>query len=134
MTRNRLVKRTTKTPEKVIQDSIRQVLTLQGHKVYRANVATLFTKDGRRIRTGLPNGFPDLFGFRKSDHQFFAIEVKTPKGRISTNQYQQHYDLMHYGVIHGIARSVDDATKIVKDGLVGYGYGDEDKTTWLRQA
>lgn len=107
---------------------------MQGHKVYRANVGMLYTPDGRKMRTGLPNGFPDLFGIRKGDHQFFAIEVKTPTGKVSQYQRQQHYDLMHYGAIHGVARSVDDALKIVNDGLVGYGYGDDEQVAWLKQA
>jgi hypothetical protein len=37
---------------------------------------------------------------------------------------------VHRKVIHGIARSVDDALKIVNEGLIGYGYPDTDKKEW----
>ncbi len=42
-----------------------------------------------------------------------------------------HQDLMHRHVIHGIARSIDDALKIVREGLIGYGYPDTKKKEWL---
>ena len=104
------------------------MLRLHRCAVYRGNVGLFYTKYGSPIRTGLPNGFPDLFGFRRSDHQIFFIEVKTPTGRIQPDQIAFHHDLMHLKAIHGIARSTDDALKIVDEGLVGYGYGDEDRT------
>ena len=43
---------------------------------------------------------------------------------------KQFADLMHRKVIHGIARSPEDALKIVKQGLIGYGYSDTDKKIW----
>lgn len=76
------------------------------------------------MRTGLPNGFPDLFGWRWSDRQIFFIEVKTPTGKIRPDQKAFHLDLQNRKVIHGIARSVDDALKIVDEGLIGYGFED----------
>lgn len=75
-------------------------------------------------------GTPDLIGFRWQDKQIFFIEVKSPTGRIRSDQLAYHSDLMHHKVIHGIARSVDDALKIVNEGLIGYGYPDTDKKEW----
>lgn len=72
-------------------------------------------------------GTPDLIGYRFKDRQIFFIEVKAPKGRIRPDQLAYHHDLMHRHVIHGIARSIDDALKIVNEGLIGYGYPDTDK-------
>ena len=50
--------------EKDIQNAIR--LGVNDIAVtFRANVGKLYTDDGRMIATGLPKGFPDLFGYRK---------------------------------------------------------------------
>ncbi|WP_343327727.1 VRR-NUC domain-containing protein [Lactobacillus xujianguonis] len=81
------------------------------------------------MRTGLPNGFTDLFGMKISNGKAFYIEVKTPTGRIEHKQMEFHHELMHAHAIHGIARSVEDALKIVDEELVGYGYPKED--IWL---
>ena len=42
--------------------------------------------------------------------------------KIVPDQIRFHEMLTKRGVIHGIARSVADATKIVKEGLIGYGF------------
>ena len=76
---------------------------------------------------GMQPGTPDLIGYRFKDRQIFFIEVKAPKGRIRPDQLAYHQDLMHRHVIHGIARSIDDALKIVREGLIGYGYPDTKK-------
>lgn len=112
------------TPEKRIQNDIIAILRMHHYSVFRGNVGLLYTRDGRKMRTGLPNGFPDLFGWRWSDRQIFFIEVKTPTGKIRPDQKAFHLDLQNRKVIHGIARSVDDALKIVDEGLIGYGFED----------
>ena len=104
----RRVKKRKKGPEAVIQKNIIEVLTYNRCSVFRGNVGKVRTPDGRFFSTGLPNGFPDLFGWRWSDKQIFFIEVKAPKGRISQAQQLYHLDLMHKHVLHGIARSVED--------------------------
>lgn len=119
-----------KGPEAVIQKNIIEMLSSNRCTVFRGNVGKVRTPDGRFFNTGLPNGFPDLFGWRWSDGKMFFIEVKAPHGTIRTDQIAFHADLMHHKVIHGIARSTDDALKIVKEGLVGYGYPDTDKKIW----
>ena len=124
-------KRKRLTPEHRIQNDIVAMLRLHRCTVFRGNVGKVRTPDGRFFNTGLPNGFFDLFGFRWQDNQAFFIEVKTLKGRIRPDQLAFHQDLMHRHVIHGIARSVDDALKIVDEGLVGYGFPDTDKKEWL---
>ena len=72
--------------------------------------------------SGLPVGHPDLYGFREKDGKVFYIEVKTKRGVISTKQTMFHEMLHKNGIIHGVARNVEDALKIVKEGAVGYGY------------
>lgn len=101
------------TEEHLIQNEIR--LALAGTCViFRANVGTGCTKDGRYFSTGLPKGFSDLFGFRKSDGKAVFIEVKTPTGRPSPEQVHFLHTLQKYGVIAGICRSVEDAEKLIK--------------------
>ena len=81
--------------------------------IFRANVGQGFTMDGRKFSTGLPKGFSDLFGFRISDGKAFFIEVKSPTGKIRPEQ-QNFIDRMRQnGALAGIARSVEDARKII---------------------
>lgn len=62
----------------------------------------------------LDEGWPDLTGWRRRDGRMVLIEVKTPRGRVSARQ--QH--LIDYarscGVLAGVARSVEDARRIVE--------------------
>lgn len=101
------------TEEHKIQNEIRLALT-DTCMIFRGNVGTGCTKDGRYFSTGLPKGFSDLFGFRKSDGKAVFIEVKTPKGRPSPEQVHFLHTLQKYGVIAGICRSVEDAEKLIK--------------------
>lgn len=110
-------------PEHRIQRDIMCALRLHRCSIMRANVGTIKTESGSYFK-GMENGTPDLIGYRWQDKQIFFVEVKAPKGRIRPDQLAYHQDLMHHHVIHGIARSVDDAFKIVDEGLIGYGYPD----------
>lgn len=112
-----------------IQNDIIKILRLNHCNVMRANAGIIKTQNGSVFK-GMENGTPDLIGFRWQDKQIFFIEVKSPTGRIRSDQLAYHSDLMHHKVIHGIARSVDDALKIVNEGLIGYGYPDTDKKEW----
>lgn len=104
-------------PEKEIQDQIRQILSYSC-VVFRANVGT-FRQGNRFINTGLPNGFPDLFGFRKSDGKLFFIEVKNAKGRLSKAQKDFAAEVQNYDVLYGVARSVKDALEIINGDKTG---------------
>lgn len=124
-------KRKRLTPEHRIQKDIVAVLRLHRCTVFRGNVGKVRTPDGRFFSTGLPNGFPDLVGYRWVDNQIFFIEVKSKTGKPSEDQIRFHESLQSHNVIHGIARSVDDALKIVNEGLVGYGFPDTEKKEWF---
>lgn len=110
-----------------IQRQIRMALSPFG-TYFRANVGQAWTgsdyiqienglliKNPRPFNTGLPKGFPDLFGFTlKNDIPIFtAVEVKTPKGRLRQDQAYMLDFLKDKGAIVGVARSADDAIKIV---------------------
>lgn len=81
--------------------------------IFRANVGSWVTKDGRYVSTGLPNGFPDLFGVRLADGKAVFIEVKKPDGKIRPEQAQFIGQMRRYGFIAGVAYSVEDARKII---------------------
>ncbi len=117
------------TLEHRIQNSIIEALTLNRCSVIRINSGMFETKQGTFVR-GAKAGTPDLIGYRWKDNNIFFIEVKTPTGVISKKQIAYHGDLMHHKVIHGVARSAEEALKIVNEGLIGYGYPDTDKKEW----
>lgn len=71
--------------------------------------------NGRYFDTGLPKGYPDLFGFRHSDGKIFFIEVKNEIGRLRPEQKAFRKFAKHYPVLYGVARSADDAVKIVSE-------------------
>lgn len=88
---------------------------INGTGLGRCWVATsglLKSLDGRRYIRALPTGFPDLFGYRRMDGRMFFIEVKRPKGRRSDEQIEFGNSL-HGSVLYGVARSIDDAFKIL---------------------
>jgi len=90
--------------------------------IFRTNVGMVRMSDGRWFDTGLPKGHPDLYGFKWSNGKVFYIEVKNLTGRAREDQVQFHYMLENHGIIHGIARSPEDALKIIDEELVGYGF------------
>lgn len=108
--------------EHEIQSEILLAVSARHCTIFRANVGKVKTGDGRWFKTGLPNGFPDLFGFRWVDGKTFFIEVKNATGRPSPNQIRFHHMLVNHEIIHGIARSPEDALMIVEGGLIGYGF------------
>lgn len=97
-----------------IQNEIR-VGTADIALLFRANVGKGRTYDGRHFDTGLPKGFSDLFGFRYSDGRIVFIEVKTESGRASPEQINFIQRMQIYGAIAGIARSVEDARRIIME-------------------
>lgn len=100
------------TKEIDIQNSIRLALNPYAI-VFRANVGVFSTKDGRTVSTGLPKGFSDLFGFRKSDGRIFFIEVKNETGRLRADQKHFLEMMKQYGAIAGVARSPEEAIALI---------------------
>lgn len=108
--------------EQDIQNLIRIALSKNNCTVFRANVGKVLTADNRWFDTGLPKGHPDLYGYKKDNGKVFYIEVKTKNGKIREDQVNFHKVLKRDGIIHGIARSVEDALKITNEELIGFGY------------
>ena len=112
-----------------IQKEIRKAISPFG-TYFRANVGQawagneikilsngdILIKNGRPFNSGLPKGFPDLFGFTlKNDVPVFTgIEVKGPKGRVRPEQQHMIEFLKSRNVIIGVARSADEAVHILK--------------------
>lgn len=108
--------------EHKIQSAILVTVSHHHCNIFRSNVGKVKTADGRWFDTGLPKGHPDLYGFKWSNGKVFYLEIKNAKGRPRADQIQFHKMLASHHIIHGIARSVDDALKIIDKELVGYGF------------
>ena len=102
------------TEEDRIMNEIRVELSEAGCISFRMNVVKMKTPDGRYFDTGVPVGFSDIFGFRKSDGRAFFIEVKTSKGRLSPKQKIFLEAMQSAGAIAGVCRSKEDAKKLIK--------------------
>lgn len=99
--------------EKQIQNEIRVALSENGCVCFRGNVGLFYTKTGIPVSTGLPKGFSDLFGYRIADGKMFFVEVKNEIGRPRPEQIKFIAAMQSNGVLAGIARSADEALKIV---------------------
>ena len=125
--------------EHEIQNQIRLYLgQFPDVRVFRANVGQGWTGEaiikqpGGDIRitrpwplnTGLPGGWPDLFGFRMLAITpemaglalpiFAAIEVKGPRGVIRAAQQRVLDELARCGCLAGVARSPEEAAQILR--------------------
>lgn len=100
--------------EQDIQNSIRIALNPYA-VIFRTNVGRVKMADGRFFDTGLPKGHPDLYGFRKSDGKLIYIEVKTAKGKLRPAQKHFQETMKQYPIIIGVARSADEAIKLVAE-------------------
>lgn len=103
-----------KQPEKQIQDEIRVALSAVGYCVFRNNSGIATFPNGAKVRYGLGGtGGADLIGIC-NDGKFFAIEVKTEKGRVTEDQENFLRVVRAHGGKAGVARSVEQALEIVK--------------------
>lgn len=102
------------TAEHKIQNDIRVAVSQHGCTIFRANVGKVRMDNGKWFDTGLPKGYPDLFGFRRSDGKMFFIEVKNEIGRLRPDQVNFAKIIRQYPVLYGVARSVEDALEIVE--------------------
>lgn len=98
--------------ESDLMRTIMIALSAGGHQVFRGNVGMFYTKDGRPVRSGLPVGFSDIFGFTSNQHPFF-LEVKTATGRVSPEQAAFLDAMRKRGAIAGVVRSVADALQMM---------------------
>lgn len=84
----------------------------------------------RRFSTGLPDGFPDLFGFREITVTpemvgqkiavFCGLEIKSPHGALRKKQRLMLDYMAQNHCYCGVARSVNDAERILSGEHYGY--------------
>lgn len=85
----------------------------QGQRVYSHEFNQPVLINLQKVE-GLPKGFSDLCGCRRSDGRFVAIECKTATGRVRPEQEQFIQAMREAHALAGIARSADDAIKIIE--------------------
>ena len=116
--------------EQSIQQHIRIACSTGATRLFRNNTGTLKDQHGRPVQFGLCKGSADLIGYRtvtitpdmvgQQVAVFLSIEVKTPTGRIRPEQQQWLEKIQAAGGIAGVARSVEDALRIVTEqGVAG---------------
>ena len=111
--------------EQRIQQEIRLAVSHGDTKLFRNNTGTLRDQHGRPVSFGLARGSADLIGWRtvtvtpemvgSQVAVFLSIEVKTPTGRVQPEQQQWLDAVQAAGGIAGVARSVEDALRIVTE-------------------
>ena len=109
--------------EQSIQQHIRIACSTGATRLFRNNTGTLKDQHGRPVQFGLCKGSADLIGYRtititpdmlgQQVAVFLSIEVKTPTGRIRPEQQAWMDTVQAAGGIAGVARSVEDALRIM---------------------
>jgi hypothetical protein len=85
----------------------------QGHRVWSNEYGQMVLINLKKVE-GLPKGYSDLSGVRKRDGRAVFIECKTICGKV--REEQQHFidTMKSYGAIAGVARSENDALKLLE--------------------
>ncbi len=109
--------------ERDVQDEIR-ALGVGDLRLFRNQVGTGTTPDGRFIRYGLHVGSPDLVGWRRTVITpdmvgrtvavAVGIEIKSQHGRVSPDQARFLSHMQQFGAIAGVARSVQDVARLIE--------------------
>ena len=111
--------------ETEIQQQIRLQCSRGKVRLWRNNSGSLpDPRTGRYVQFGVGSpGGSDLIGYRRvrvteemvgqEIAQFAAVEVKTPKGRVKAEQQQFINHVLSAGGVAGVARSVDEAQKLL---------------------
>ena len=109
--------------EAAIQAEIRKNLCRGNVRLFRNNVGAAKDATGRLITYGLAKGSADLIGWVTREittddvgtkiAQFVSIEVKSPTGKPRPDQLHWAAAVEGAGGVAGIARSVEEAHKII---------------------
>lgn len=109
--------------EQTIQQHIRVACSKGDCRLYRNNCGVLRDQRGVPVRYGLQTGSSDLIGWRtititpdmigQRIAVFTSIEVKSATGRIRQEQQQWLDAVTAAGGIAGVARSVEDAQRLL---------------------
>jgi len=102
-------------PETSLLRDIQVALSRAGARVFRNNVGLFTTDSGAKVRTGLCVGSSDLIGWT-ANGRFLAVEVKTPKGRLTQEQIHFIDAVRAHGGVAFCARSVEEAITKLNEG------------------
>ena len=95
------------TPETILKNQCRIILSQYGWASFRLNVGTFLSKqDGHPVSTGLPEGFPDLMALK--DGKTIFIETKIKPRKPTTKQIKTHDYLRSIGFDVLLIYSVDE--------------------------
>lgn len=98
--------------ETALTRNIRLAVNRTGRaRIVRNNVGVDST---RGVRYGLGNGSPDLCGALRGGRAF-CIEVKTRTGRLRPEQEAWWRSARQWGVLGGVARSVEEALTLLTE-------------------
>ena len=101
--------------EAEIMRDIQIAVSELGCRVWRNNIGILQDRNGKYVCYGVCNpGGSDLIGFTNKG-RFLAIEVKTEKGTVTTEQAQFILTVNQFGGIAFVARSVSEAVSILEN-------------------
>lgn len=102
--------------ETAISRAIRERLALERDVlVWRNNSGSLETNNGRWVTFGIGVGSADLIGLvtwptsMRDVARFFALEIKTPTGRVTNEQVQWARAVRARGGFVAVVRSVEEA-------------------------
>jgi len=99
--------------ESEIQKAIKDYLTLKGWLVIKFNNGGFWSKDGKRFIPPAQLGVADLLCCAPNG-RFVALEIKTPKGELSTYQERFLDDVKANNAVGMVLRSLDDAINLVE--------------------
>jgi hypothetical protein len=109
--------------EQSIQQHIRVACSRDNCRLFRNNCGVLRDQRGVPVRYGLQTGSSDLIGWRTTTITpemvgqrvavFTSIEVKSTTGRVRQEQQQWLDAVTSAGGIAGVARSVEDAERLL---------------------
>lgn len=99
-------------------------MRISSYQTVNVGPGDVVIRNARPFHAGLAIGSSDLIGFRATtiteEHlgqrfgRFVSIEVKTPKGRPTTEQRAFLGTVSRFGGLAGIVRSVDDAARVLE--------------------
>jgi hypothetical protein len=94
---------------------IMEAVSKRGCLVFRSNVGKVRTPDGRWFDTGLPKGFPDLFGFLPRSGRIFFIECKVKPNKPTPEQVNFLHVARSLGAIAFVAYSIEEVEHALDD-------------------
>ena len=96
----------------LVNDLIRAAYPIM--KLWRINTGSVMTRDGRRVSTGTPKGFPDLFGVLPAEYSKSGaalpvfIEAKVKPNKPTAEQLMFIDRMRAQGAVAGVCYSLDD--------------------------